>query len=148
MDPYSTHLPALKNAIIKLGGPVLELGSGHFSTPAIRELTNDVITIETIKSWADQMSRDYNDIVYLEDYKNDVQEYLKKDWNVVFVDLYTAEQRTWITPLLENAKCIVCHDTENDYWTETISKFKYVKHFTDLVPHTSYVSNIFDVTQL
>ncbi len=147
MDPYSTHLPALKNAVKKLGGPVLELGSGHYSTPGIREITNDVTTIETIKSWAENMQRSFDGIIYLEDFKTEMSPYLEMAWNVVFVDLDTIEQRTWVTPLLD-AKCIVCHDTENDYWRETISKFKYVKHFTELLPNTSYLSNTFDVTKL
>ena len=50
MNPFATHMPLLLACLRRTSGPVLELGSGWFSTPLIAALATDrlVRTVETI----------------------------------------------------------------------------------------------------
>ena len=49
MNPFATHIPALLACLEHTSGPVLELGSGWFSTPIVSAFATDrlVRTIET-----------------------------------------------------------------------------------------------------
>lgn len=153
-DPYSTHLPALARAIHKLGGPVLELGAGLYSTPLIRALCDDgCTTIDTDPQWAAQFthicSKD-NPVVIINPDRimDELTPYLQRDWSVVLMDLATAEQRVTFTPLLRHVQCIVAHDTENVYWNPVISTFRYTRRWEHYTPHTSYLSDVYDVRTL
>ena len=149
-DVYSTHLPALARAVHKLGGPVLELGAGWYSTPMIRALCDDVTTLENYGNWVSELSGvcGNSKIIQTQDFYRDTLPYLKKPWQIVFVDCDTAEQRVWAVSQLSNTVCIVGHDTENSYWAPCLAQFKYVKHWKFQTPHTSYMSNVLDVSTI
>ncbi len=53
MNPFATHMPALLACLEHTSGPVLELGSGWFSTPIVSAFATDrlVRTIETNPEW-------------------------------------------------------------------------------------------------
>ena len=54
-DVYSTFLPVLLAAVAQTGGPVLELGAGYYSTPALTALLSRthrfLTTFETDAAW-------------------------------------------------------------------------------------------------
>lgn len=150
MDLYSTHVPYLARAICKLGGPVLELGAGWYSTPLIRTLTDDVLTVETNNLWISHFDAftEKNPIIHVSDFNTGISQYLGKHWSIVFIDCEFAEQRVFAGLNLTDVTCVVCHDTENDYWNPVIAKYKYIKHWTQMIPNTSYLSNVLDVSTL
>ena len=153
MDPYSTHLPYLERAIKTLGGPagepVLELGGGNFSTSLIKSLCPNSITIETNPQWAQALINKFGpSVIYLSDYQNQMDQYFNKQWNIVFNDMEYCEQRVWCATRFTNMHLLICHDTENDYWNPIYPHFKFIKHFKELTPNTSYLSNTIDVNTI
>ncbi len=59
MNPFATHMPLLLACLRHTTGPVLELGSGWFSTPLLAAFATDrlVRTIETNPQWYDRVSQ-------------------------------------------------------------------------------------------
>ena len=55
-DPYGTHQPLLMLAIANTDGPILELGSGHYSTPLLHAFAKKrgLLTIDNNLDWLAQ----------------------------------------------------------------------------------------------
>ena len=59
MNPFATHMPSLLACLRHMSGPVLELGSGWYSTPVLSAFATDrlVSTVESNREWHDLVSR-------------------------------------------------------------------------------------------
>lgn len=69
-------------------------------------------------------------------------------FDVVFVDCEGNDLRRRCVELFLNRKCcIVAHDTQEDHYQALLAKVKYVRHFNFIMPRTSYLSNVLDVTK-
>jgi len=146
MEGNATHLVPIIKAVLKLGGPVLELGSGFYSTPILHAICDDVLTVETDGMWANILSQWTGPKMRLVE---SIPAYLKTiditRFKVAFIDCSIAGDRLKAVELLKDCPCLVAHDTEADYWQESLRTFKYVKHWTQMMPYTSYLSNVLDV---
>ncbi len=65
MDMYGTHMACLIAAVINTTGPVLELGSGHYSTPLLHVLCSPhdgkparlLVSTETELNWLNKLKK-------------------------------------------------------------------------------------------
>lgn len=148
--PTTTHMNTLIKAVQATDGPVLELGSGFFSTPLLHWLCAE--NSRKLVSYEDDMEY----FEYLKQFKSRnhrtrfVEDWdkidIEKHWSVVLID-HRADRRAIDAIRLKNfADYIVIHDSQ----TETESAYRYDKvwpHFRNIyhwkiaIPWTSVVSN-------
>lgn len=146
-DPYSTHQPVLYEAVMKTGGPVVELGCGHGSTLLLHKLCEkygrELLTLESDRAWFEQfvsLATPRHQFGLVFDWDGIVlNEYIVGvPWDVALVDQSTFEQRAAaVIALKDKVKFIVLHDC--DYFlTHTLldydELFKYHKEFLPLKP--------------
>ena len=135
-------------------GPILELGSGMYSTPYLHwechRTGRKLVTYEFVKQ--------YYDIA--KSYENSFHKVIKVDdldlvdfgghWSIAFVDHSPAKRRGIEAAKLFHADYIVIHDSENSnakhYGINRIYRqFKYRYKYTDAYPFTSIWSNKHDI---
>ena len=153
-----SHLPLLIELVRKSEGPILELGTGFYSTPILHwlcaEMGRKLVSYESSEDYfavARNYIADFHEVNFVEDWsKVD----LSSHWGLVFADHYPASQRIKeIVRVVDNADYIVAHDSEprNDeaYKYSTIaSLFKYRYDYTKFYPHTVVFSNFNDLSNL
>jgi len=156
----STHFPFLIKAIQASEGTVAELGTGLFSTPLLHWLCFDnkrkVMSYESYKHYYDfakLFKTDTHEVIFVKDW--DKQEY-DEHYAVVFID-HTVPGRKHTRgddaiKFKDIADYVVLHDAgENSHtkygYEETYKHFKYRKDWTGCLPHTTVLSNKFDVTK-
>jgi len=167
-DGFGSHLVPLLIAVINTDGPVLEMGCGHNSTPALHAVCaikeRYLLTIETDKRWMNQflyLERPWHRFQYLPVYEDDFSVNPKPalwdtvgadlHWGVVFIDHRPGERRKVDIARLKNkADIIVVHDTETaSYGYEPVLRtFKYRYDYKLYPPYTTLVSNVIDVSIL
>ena len=95
MNPFATHMPTLLACLQHTSGPVLELGSGWFSTPVLSAFATDrlVRTMETDRDWHGRVSRictnqpitpHRHQIIYVPDYEE--APLFDQNWDIVLLD--------------------------------------------------------------
>ena len=128
-NPSGTHLPYLAKLLQRIDGPILEMGSGFFSTPLLYWHTvmhgQPFRSYESKKSWAETMG-------------HPVQFIQKWDHAIAVKDL---------------ADYVVLHDTEDKHestyrYSEVWPHFRNRIDFTDILPHTTILSNTQDLNWL
>lgn len=149
-----SHLPILMKLVQVTSGPILELGSGIYSTPFLHWhcfLTKRLlITYENNPQYigyALQFKTDFHHVYFTSDWD---LVYLNRPWSIAFVDHSPAERRAIEIRRLIHADYIVAHDTENSqaskYGYNSILKlFKYCYKFNEIRPNTTIFSNKHDV---
>lgn len=152
---WSSFFPILIKAVQNTDGPVLELGSGLFSTPLLhwlcakqgRKLVTYTDQQEDYK-FARKFRTETHEVNFVTDW--DKAEFDKTKWSVVLVD-HTDKRRAKDAIRLKNsAQYIILHDTQEKSWQQfgyqkLWSKFKNIYHWKDGLPNlprTSVVSNI------
>lgn len=92
---WGSHLPTLIAAVVSSSGPVLELGMGNFSTPALHSLCTSLgtghrlVSIEKESVWAEKFSQYLSDAhkIYCVDYRHYLENITPDTkWGVVFID--------------------------------------------------------------
>jgi hypothetical protein len=89
---WGSHLPALLAAVASSSGPVLEIGIGHFSTPALRALClplhRKLVSVEDNSEWFNEFRNYEHDLHRLinADYDNVLPILAKEHWGAVFID--------------------------------------------------------------
>ena len=149
-NQYGTHLPVLAYFVSKTTGPVLELGSGYYSTPILNLLCKDrlLVTADSNKEWIRRFYslRNYNHAFFeVDDWSK--FDHIDKPWDVAFVDHAPGERRVVdIERLKNNCKYILVHDSETaSYGYEpTLSTFKYRYDYRFFRTWTTVVSNFND----
>lgn len=153
MNPFSTHIPTLLACLEHTNGPVLELGSGWFSTPLVAAFATDrlVRTVETDPDWYGRISslgicqpltRHRHQFLFVPDY--DDAPMLDQDWDVVILDHEPPARRGHDALRLRgHCRLMLGHDSQHpDYrYPEAFDQFRY--RFTDsrLLPWTTVVSD-------
>ena len=152
---WGTHLPILARVLELTAGPVLELGTGVWSTMLMHIMAsetkrkvvsydNDPVWHEPNKKW----QNDYHDIRLIEDWdKMDIDNTF---WSVVLVDHKPAKRRhVDVRRLANNALFVLIHDSEPESdkffkysWVYKHYKFRY--DYTTCRPHTTVLSNFID----
>ncbi len=152
---WSSHLTLLIKAVFSSKGPVVEVGGGLFSTPALhsicRSLGRELVTYESdpnfyelIKNFEDEGHK----VIFIEDW--DTMDF-KRHWGVVFIDHHPPQRRGVDALNFKNtADYVVMHDTnppDKYRWRTALSQFKYQHDWTDIMPWASVVSDVYDVSK-
>uniref|UniRef100_A0A6M3M5P0 Exostosin GT47 domain-containing protein n=1 Tax=viral metagenome TaxID=1070528 RepID=A0A6M3M5P0_9ZZZZ len=143
LDPNGAHFPVLAALLQNTTGPVLELGTGNFSTPLIYFMCPNrfCISIDNNKEWYEFYRNKFGNRFHYFIHTDLISEKLEKHlftcnefkntiWDVVFIDHSPAEDRVKCIELLRNrARYIIVHDTEKDAmvynWGNIWDTFKY-----------------------
>ncbi len=89
---WGSHLPALLACLSDTVGPVLELGIGHFSTPALHAYCGPtdrlLVSVEADPKWYEQFRKFQGGkhIIIPSDYESWVTGSHEQSWSVVFID--------------------------------------------------------------
>lgn len=147
----ASHFPVLLYAVQSTSGDVLELGTGLYSTPLLHYLCvpsgRCLVSVENDINWLMSLRMfecDLHRLIFTDDWN--VPE-LEKQWDVVFVDQFPAEQRRKAVERFASlAKYIVVHDTNGRqdrhyHLSEVWPSFKYVYHYGRFFPQTTIASN-------
>ena len=112
---WGSHLPALMACVAVCDGPVLEIGSGHFSTPCLHAICSalelSLTTIEADDVWRNQFTgyetpghrvlRQTNELV---------RELAQQRWGVVLIDDQPDNRLGWISMFFNASKYVLFHD--------------------------------------
>ena len=146
-----SYLPVLMKALAITTGPVLELGSGMYSTPylhwACLPTNRTLVTYEGQQAWmwfAQPFAADFHTVRHVPDWQAlDVS----GPWSVVLVD--HDYPRGPIMERLAHAEYLVCHDSERPGkcgYDVAFPRFTYQKQYRDAGrPYTTVVSNVHDL---
>ena len=152
---WGSHLPALLTAIGSSNGPVLELGVGYFSTPALHAicgaLKRRLMSVEQNAEWCERFKYLENPIHRIANHTNEEffklmgnYEHLCK-WGVAFIDhspggASRAEAFRILAPI---SSYVVVHDyhLENEeHIAPLLTGFKTVRVFNTQQPPTLVAS--------
>jgi len=161
---YTTHIITVIKLLQMTTGPVLEMGSGVFSTPLLhwlcaesrRRLETYEDNVEYFQFANSFRSRNHK-IILVDDWdKIDID----KHWDVVLIDHEPPEgvihpsllHRRSIDAirLKDQVDYIILHDSETDHYgySKVYPHFKYIYHWQFCRPWTTVVSNFKDLENL
>lgn len=122
---YFTHQPFLLHYARKTSGPILELGMGFGSTPALHELCQEqqrkLISVENVQQWADKFAhlRSKSHLIFCIDWDSISKQIgMMRDssdrFGVVFIDNEPWEARDIVLKKFRNdTEFVVVHDYIN-----------------------------------
>lgn len=149
---YTTHMPMVLKAIQLTTGPVLELGSGPFSTPLLHWLCAEgrrpLYTFEEVEEYfnfAKGFQSKTHRIRLIKDWSNFK---IKGHWSVALIDQYQNRAKMAIY-LKDKVDYILLHDSEAhcyDY-DKVWPYFKYRFDWKFAKPWTTVLSNFKDLSQ-
>lgn len=155
----STHFPCLIKLAQMTEGPILEMGSGIFSTPLLHWLCSEkkrkLITVEGYKHYLDfanKFKTEWHEVIYLD--PREQMEIKKGDhYSIVFIDHSPKKPRTRGDDALlfkDVADYIVLHDAGKDGhkkygYDQLYSQFKYRYDWNGCWPSTTVLSNKHDL---
>ena len=172
MDIYGTHFPILAAAVVRTTGPILEMGSGDFSTPLLHYACAGrlLITADTDSAWLDKYAPGYacpgaHEFQHVKSVGDDATPLVTRliegwrrwstiesigKWGVAFADCAPGEARHELAiRLAHRAHFVVCHDSEKDYeaggnymYDKLTEHFKYITEFRRFRPYTLICSNV------
>lgn len=125
MNANATHVPILCALLAKTGGPVVEFGAGHYSTPLLHFVAKTtgrlVLTVETNQEWNDYFAESFqnehhkffcteNKLISTSFPANEWGAY---KWDIAFIDCGPDIDRARCVKMMKSrAKYIMVHDTE------------------------------------
>jgi len=157
-DPgMGNHLYALKLACDNTDGPILECGTGHWSTPFLHSYAivgRKVVSFESHEYWVQQTRSLFQNHGH-EIHKVPVSEDLHADWNMMPWDLYdwgvvfvdqspVAGRLVALSALLmlRSKAVVVVHDTDNPrYFFGPLLNYFRCRGDTKALPRTTIVTN-------
>lgn len=169
MDNYGTHQRLLLRAALRTTGPMLELGTGWYSTPLLHEVAmiqeRTLFSHDNDRAWLAPMANIFRSDRHFFETLNRAT-WMYRQWGLVFVDhgptpetprndkglLNALDRAQAVLDLMDRTDVFVLHDTEQpvrwEYdWDKVLPLFKY--HITDASHdvHTTICSNKIDVTK-
>lgn len=154
-----SHLPVLIPLVLATKGPILELGTGFFSTPVLHWLCAEsgrrLVSYESQERYfavASQYQSSTHEVHLVNDWA--VIDLAPYHWTIVLVDHGPGPQRKIeFARVAQLADYVVVHDTEprNDKYynySEVAPMYKYRRDYSSLYPNTSIFSNFIDVRTL
>lgn len=125
MNANGTHVPILVALLSKTTGPIIELGSGHYSTPLLNYHSKIsgrfVLSVDTNREWNDYFANNFhaeNHKFYCTDNRLISNIFLSSPWgtqywDIAFIDCGPDIDRIKCLELFRNkARFIIIHDTE------------------------------------
>ncbi len=139
--PYGTHLPALLYSLCRTTGPIIEIGSGLFSTPTLHGYCfggwRGLTTVEPDPLWRKWIAENFP-----ADWHLVTPAIPDGQWDVALIDCAPASDRGPILEALRTrVKLLVIHDTNDPGTRLDLSGFKYRRVWRDLAPWTDVVSD-------
>ena len=156
---FGSHLPVLMKVMEISDGPVLELGSGYYSTVYLHwacfNAKRPLTTIESKWQYYREIKNlrcDWHDIQHVKKWKH-AEQYYKKDWSVVLVDQGPGYNRGPSAAQLTHADYVVLHDSDEDSYGYSkiypLFKYRFDYHPAEnCTPGTTVLSNKHDLTDL
>lgn len=156
----STHFPILLKLVAATEGPIMEVGSGLFSTPLLHwlcfENKRDLITVERhfhYFEFAKKFINDSHRVLYLKEIHDAL---LLRRYSIVFIDHSPKKPRTRGDDALlfaNKADYIVLHDCgpnpkEKYGYQQLFSQFRFCFHYLKTGAHTTVLSNFKDPSWL
>ena len=154
-----SHLPVLMKLFNMTSGPILELGSGMYSTPylhwACYPSKRRLVTYEDNPEWikfAEQFITDYHSVKFVTDW--DALD-LNEPFTIALVDHDSVirRYRSQEAARLQHVDYVVCHDAENKsnskyHYFSIYHLFKYRWKYTNGgLPYTAVFSNKHDLKE-
>lgn len=125
-DAYATHQPVLYTALCHTGGPVIEFGCGHGSTPLLHRYCEarkrELLSLDTDRGWLElfvPLASRWHKFVHVHDWVSALSDdrIVGRPWAVAFVDQSPWEARhLTLVAIRHTARFIVLHDC--DYYPE------------------------------
>lgn len=160
----STHFPLLIKTVQMTKGPIVEIGSGMFSTPLLHWLCFDskrkLITCENYPHYLDfanKFKTDNHEIRAMGDWQKETFDDFKDHYSVVFIDHSTKHAKGHTrgddaAKFKDKADFVVLHDagdnSHSKYGYEKIYPlFKYRYDWKGCWPATTVLSNFIDVSK-
>lgn len=151
----STHFPLLIKCVLATDGPILEMGTGFFSTPLLHWLASErqrlLISYDDnydFYTMARRFQNRYHRIRLIEDWnKLDIGGH----WSVALIDQSRKSRAPMAIYLKDKVDYVVIHDTNASqyYHYERIwPHYKYKYDYTKQNPNTTVVSNFKDLKWL
>ena len=154
---YGSHLPPLMACTAVCGGPVLEIGSGNFSTPCLHSLCAalglPLTTTELEDAWREQF-------VHFADHSHRVlkqtdellRELAAQQWGLVLVDDQPQTRIDRLDMFFDSARFILFHDANFDDYREPLERWVAARNcnhriYTKVGPHTLVVSKSHSIPQ-
>lgn len=137
---YGTHLPVLLEYILKTEGPILEIGSGMFSTPFLDMFADhrSIVTVEEAERWTplpqDQKHRWVKTL--------DEAKAIHDTYDVI---LFDGPVPRMLQSIVGHGKFVVVHDANDPQYEYAWHLFKYSKLYDRLWPTTMVLSNEVDL---
>ncbi len=160
MEGWNSYKPLLIAALEKTSGPVLELGMGSGSTPALHEYckrnNRKLFSYENNAEYTSKFTHYRSDFHTVDSVTNwDDCPIDSTRWSVVLVDHAPGERRVVdVRRLASNADILVLHDTEPEhrygyFWDQIWQYFKHIRHDeTYKTCWATAVSNFVDLGEL
>lgn len=152
----ATHFPVLMKLVQETTGPILELGTGFYSTVylhyACLPTKRTLVSYDHWGKWArpaQQFEADFHEVHELRHF---ARADIEKPWEIAFVDHGPlARRKVDVARLAAHAKYVIVHDTDPKYehfyqFSEVFPQYKYRYDFTALSPHTTVLSNFVDLS--
>lgn len=159
---YGSHFIPLTYAALNSSGPILEMGTGHYSTPLLHVIcmtqNRQLLSVDTSKEWLknfDNLKNSLHNFLYLPVYEDDWSVNPKPElwdsikdntkWGVVFIDHRPGERRKIdIQRFKDSAEFIVVHDTQQASYgyEEVLNSFKFRLDYKRFETWTTIVSDL------
>ncbi len=160
---YGTHMAPLIQAVNKTEGPILELGTGIFSTPYLHYQgilsKRHITSYDNDEAWLKKFSTSdyhahryegqYHSFIYVDDWdKADIE----KPWDVALIDHSPSDRRIVdIKRLAQWAKYIIIHDSHERHervyhYSEIYPLFKYRTNWEGDANPATVLSNLVDLS--
>lgn len=140
-----SHLPILIKIVALTDGPILEIGTGAFSTPFLHWACFDkkrkIVSVENSDEYLD----------YVKEYESDFHTISKeipkeKEWDIVFIDGFPVEDRNeQVKNFINTSKYVIVHDTEK-FYCDGLANFQ--KDFIIDDVKTSVLSNVNNLEEI
>lgn len=152
MNPFATHIPVLLAWLRHTSGPILEFGSGWFSTPVINAFAVGRLarTVEADPKWHpvvapvcthQPVTRHDHQLVFVADYDQaPVDDHF---WSVVLIDHEPPRRGVDVERLRGKCQLLIGHDSQHDVYGygPAFDHFKYRFTSDRPVPWTTVVSD-------
>ena len=145
---WSTHMPVLIKMANLTKGPIMEIGSGIYSTPLLHwlcvETKRHLVTFESDKDFI-KLAKEYES----EDHRVQfVEDYLTipntDRYSFIFIDHSGHSRGKTVVHFKDSADYIVIHDSNvvgKNMYQIAFPEFKYRKDYNLFIPWTTVVSN-------
>lgn len=155
---WGSHLPILVKVVNRSEGPILEMGTGLFSTPILHWLCLDqkreLVSYDNTRQYY-EMNKTFESpthrLLYVDNDAWDMAD-IDKHWGLVFIDHHPSLRRGVDAIRLANlADYVVMHDTNDSKahgYNEVYPHFKYRYDWKRTKPYTTVLSNFHSLENL